>query len=106
MGDADLNGRFTSEDFVAVFQAGQYEDTKKANSTWATGDWDGDLEFTSEDVVTAFIAGTYEVASPTPATNVVPEPTGLGLILLGWLMVSRTHRRHHSSAASGSRINR
>lgn len=46
-GDADLDGEFTSGDLVSIFQAGQYEDSMVNNSSWATGDWNGDREFTS-----------------------------------------------------------
>ena len=59
-GDADLNGRFDSEDLVAVFIAGQYNDGIDGNSTWATGDWNCDGEFDSEDLVAAFISGAYQ----------------------------------------------
>ena len=59
-GDANLDGRFNSEDFVEVFQAGQYEDTIEDNSNWATGDWNADREFDSADFVRAFQMGTYE----------------------------------------------
>jgi hypothetical protein len=58
-GDANLDGHFDSSDFVQVFQAGEYEDTTRRNSSWADGDWDGDLEFTSSDIVLAFMYGNY-----------------------------------------------
>jgi hypothetical protein len=74
-GDADLDGAFISADLVAVFAAGEYEDDRFANSTWATGDWDGDLEFGTGDLVNAFQAGAYEQTQAT--TSAVPEPTGL-----------------------------
>ena len=44
-GDSNLDGEFNSGDLIAVFQAGQYEDAEAMNSTWATGDWNGDQEF-------------------------------------------------------------
>ena len=51
-GDADLNGRFDSEDFVAVFTAGQFNrDTPTAS--WATGDWNCDGVFDNEDLIVA-----------------------------------------------------
>ncbi|MCA9215329.1 MAG: right-handed parallel beta-helix repeat-containing protein, partial [Planctomycetales bacterium] len=59
-GDADLDGRFDSTDFVVVFQAGEYEDAEVGNSTWAEGDWNGDGDFTTVDLVLAFQAATYE----------------------------------------------
>ena len=62
-GDANLDGRFDSEDLVHVFIAGQYEDGVAANSGWATGDWNCDGEFDSEDVVEAFRFGGYSSAA-------------------------------------------
>lgn len=79
-GDTDLNGEFNSDDLVAVFQAGEYEDGIPDNSTWAEGDWDGDGEFESSDFVLAFQGGGYELG-PRSSTAVVPEPSG-GLLLL------------------------
>ena len=67
-GDANLDGIFNSQDFVKVFQAGEYEDGVAGNSTWAEGDWNGDREFTSSDMVLAFQKGGYVRASrPIPA---------------------------------------
>ena len=60
-GDANLDGRFDSEDIVLVFQAGQYMDDLMANSSWSTGDWNCDGEFDTEDIVLAFQAGGYTV---------------------------------------------
>ena len=76
-GDADLDGDFDSNDFVAVFAAGQYEDVLVGNSTWATGDWNGDAEFGSGDMVFAFQFGGYELG-PRAAAAVVPEPGSWG----------------------------
>lgn len=59
IGDADLDGRFDSVDFVKIFQAGQYDDSVAGNSTWETGDWNCDGEFDSSDLVAAFQAGGY-----------------------------------------------
>ncbi|MCA9217776.1 MAG: LamG domain-containing protein, partial [Planctomycetales bacterium] len=42
VGDSNLDGEFNSTDFVVVFTASQYEDGIAGNSTWATGDWNGD----------------------------------------------------------------
>jgi hypothetical protein len=49
-----------------MLQAGQYEDDIENNSTYAAGDWNGDLDFTSSDIVLLFQAGTY-VAGDRPA---------------------------------------
>jgi hypothetical protein len=58
-GDANLDGLFDSRDLVQVFQAGEYEDNRLINSTWATGDWNGDGEFDSADLVSAFQQNVY-----------------------------------------------
>ena len=79
-GDANLDRRFSSEDFVNVFKAGEYEDGIVGNSTWATGDWNGDLEFDSGDFVVAFKAGQYE----TSQVANVPEPQWSCLFVVLW----------------------
>ncbi|MCA9211862.1 MAG: lamin tail domain-containing protein [Planctomycetales bacterium] len=58
-GDANLDGKFDSSDFVVVFQAAQYEDGIAGNSTWSTGDWNCDGEFDTNDFVVAFQAGAF-----------------------------------------------
>ncbi len=60
-GDADLDGRFSSQDLVQVFQRGEYEDTVAGNSTWIDGDWNQDGECDSNDLVLAFQQGTYQI---------------------------------------------
>ena len=79
-GDANLDGEFNSSDFVAVFEAGEFEDSIANNSTWETGDWNFDGEFNSSDFVTAFQDGGYE-KGPLQVAN-VPEPTAI-MTLLG-----------------------
>jgi hypothetical protein len=84
VGDADLNGSFTSDDFVTVFTSGLYE--TGAPATWEQGDWSGDLVFDSNDFVAAFIDGYYEQQNPLAgngAVAAVPEPGGLLLLLFG-----------------------
>ena len=80
-GDANFDGEFNSSDFVAVFQAGEYEDDIEMNSGWAEGDWNGDGDFTSRDFVFAFQDGGYEKGPRVAA--VVPEPSSVFLVLLG-----------------------
>ena len=80
VGDADLDGEFTSGDFVAVFTVGKYE--KDEAATWAEGDWDGDKRFGTADFVFAFSDGGYELG-PLTDVQAVPEPSGLGLLLMG-----------------------
>ncbi|MCP4193038.1 MAG: PEP-CTERM sorting domain-containing protein [Planctomycetaceae bacterium] len=83
-GDSDLDGQFNSRDLVQIFQAGEFEDAIRLNSTWQTGDWNGDGDFTSSDFVIAFQAGGYE-KGPRPAPLAVPEPSSLVLLLVGSL---------------------
>ena len=60
IGDVDMDGQFESGDLVNVFIAAEYEDELSLNSTWATGDWNGDSEFDMSDLVFAFSDGGYE----------------------------------------------
>ncbi len=99
-GDANLDGEFSSPDFIQVLQAGEYEDAVEGNSTWATGDWDGDCEFDTADLIQAFQSGGYELGprEAVSAVKSVPEPSsGLiwsisGPLLWGWI-----RRRHVAS---------
>lgn len=52
-GDADLNGQFSNEDSVQVFVALEHEDDIENNSTWATGNWIGDIDFDTTDLIPA-----------------------------------------------------
>ena len=54
IGDSNLDGRFDSNDLIAVFQAGEFEDDIANNSVWEDGDWNGDGDFDSSDLVLAF----------------------------------------------------
>jgi hypothetical protein len=78
MGDADLNGEFSSAYMITVLPAGQYEDTIHGNSAWSEGDWNGDGDFTSADLITALAEGGYEVG---PRAAPVPEPGALLLLM-------------------------
>jgi hypothetical protein len=51
------------------------------NSTWATGDWNGDGDFNTSDFVLAFQVGAYEQGPRN--VNVVPEPSLFVLITTG-----------------------
>ena len=82
-GDSNLDGEFSSADFVAVFQRGEYEDLVPMNSNWADGDWNGDGDFSSSDFVLAFQSGGYELG-PRSIAN-VPEPSGTNPILIALL---------------------
>ncbi|MCA9200448.1 MAG: hypothetical protein KDA87_23070, partial [Planctomycetales bacterium] len=89
-GDSDLDGEFSSTDFVRVFTAGEYEDAIDGNSTWSEGDWNGDGDFNSSDFVVAFQGGGFEIG-PRTGVAAVPEPSAFGLWglaacgLMGWL---------------------
>jgi len=89
-GDANLDGEFDSGDLVAVFGAGEYEDTVSENSGWIDGDWDGDGDFTSGDLVVAFTDGGYEQGPR--ATNAVPEPTSLAMLAIGLIGIAVRRR--------------
>ncbi|MCA9169661.1 MAG: VCBS repeat-containing protein [Planctomycetales bacterium] len=71
-GDVNNDGRFDSQDLVALFQVNQYEDDIVGNSTFVTGDFNGDGDFDSGDLVTAFQDGGYE-AGLRPAVAAVSE---------------------------------
>lgn len=77
-GDANLDGEFSSTDFVHVFQRGKYETDQEAG--WSEGDWDGDSLFSSGDFVTAFQDGGYE-RGPRVEVAAVPEPSGVLLLV-------------------------
>lgn len=81
-GDANLDGEFSSADFVTVFTVGEYEDTVPGNSTWAEGDWNGDGDFTSGDFVRAFTDGGYEKGPRPMAGHAVPEPGFVPTLLI------------------------
>ena len=82
VGDSNLDGLFTSADFVLAFQAGKYE-VAGAAATWVQGDWNGDQFFTGADFVAAFADGGYEAGPRPGAVIAVPEPSSLVLVLLG-----------------------
>ena len=76
-----------------AFGEAEYEDAVDGNSTWATGDWNGDGDFSTADFVTAFNAGGYEMGI-RPAVNAVPEPAGLTLTLVGLLYLAMIRQRN------------
>ena len=94
-GDANLDGQFTTDDMLELFQNGEYEDGVVCNSGWAEGDFDRDCEFTTGDLILALQTwGTYsDSPAPASAASAVPEPA-LGASLLGAsLLVLRRRRR-------------
>ena len=86
IGDANLDGEFNSSDFVAVFSTNKYE--KDETASWAEGDWNADNRFDTADFVSAFSAGGYE-KGPVGAAQAVPEPTSIGLLSIGLLLLAR-----------------
>ncbi len=62
-GDADVNGTFNSQDFVDIFQMGEYKDDIRGNSTWEEGDWNGDGDFDELDMLLAFASQGYAYAA-------------------------------------------
>ena len=80
LGDADLDGEFTSGDLVIVVASGKYE--VDVDSTWEEGDFNADLRTTTSDLVAALAGGGYE-QGPRPAVNAVPEPASIALLLVG-----------------------
>ena len=93
VGDSDLNGLFTSADFVLAFQAGKYE-VAGAAATWVQGDWDGNKLFTSADFVAAFADGGYEAGLRPGAVSAVPEPSSAVLLLLSLCAFLCVRHRH------------
>ena len=90
LGDSNLDGEFSSGDFVGVFTAGLYNTGQPA--TWATGDWNGDGFFDSGDFVAAFTEGGFEMG-PRQASASVPEPATFSLLALGAATVVFLRRR-------------
>ncbi len=77
LGDANLDGKFSSTDLVQVFQTAKYE--ADAEALWKEGDWSGDQRFTSTDLVAAFQDGGFE-QPPAVVANSIPEPSSLLLL--------------------------
>jgi hypothetical protein len=77
---------------VTVVVVGEYEDHLLGNSTWSSGDWNGDGDFTTSDMVLTFVDGGYEQGS-RPEGPVAPEPGGwlpLMWALSLWMVVRRS----------------
>ncbi len=91
IGDANFDGQFNSSDFVAVFGAAKYENGEPA--TWAEGDWNGDKVFDSSDFVAAFTGAGYENGPRDGGLQTVPEPSAIGLVLIGTLAMLSFRRK-------------
>ena len=83
MGDANLDGEFSSGDLVVVLASGTYE--VDANAVWTSGDFNGDGRANTNDLVTALADGGYEQgpAAGVAAAAAVPEPVTGTLIMVG-----------------------
>ena len=81
IGDANLDGEFSSADLVTVLASGTYE--ADVDSAWTTGDFNGDGRTNSGDLVAALADGGYELGPV--AVVAVPEPGCLTLMAIGWL---------------------
>jgi uncharacterized protein YjbI with pentapeptide repeats len=99
-GDANLDGRFDSDDLVEIFQSGKYEKgwlnrvgrPEGDEAGWSQGDWNGDGIFSSSDLVIAFQDGGYE-QGPRSDAVAVPEPTTVLLFIAGVIGVAVCRRR-------------
>ena len=90
IGDSNFDGEFSSADFVAVFGEAKYETGQPA--TWAAGDWNGDGVFSSSDFVTAFSGGGYENGPRDGGLQIVPEPSGVLLLVMALCGLSFSRR--------------
>lgn len=94
LGDANLDGEFSSGDLVQVLEAGKFE--RGISASWWEGDWNGDGYFTTSDLAVAFEDGGYE-AGPRTATSAVPEPSTTWLAALATLITVSSRRRRSLS---------
>ena len=100
IGDANLDGEFSSADFVSVFGSGKFETGLAAG--WGEGDWHADGVFSSGDFVVAFQDGGYERGPRAANLIALPEPSAvwlLGSALIGVNVVARRRRIYNDSTA-------
>ncbi|MDG2384678.1 MAG: Ig-like domain-containing protein [Pirellulaceae bacterium] len=77
IGDVNLDKRFGSEDMVAIFQAGYYENPAAGEASWSSGDWNCDGLFDSSDLIVAFQAGGYSMEAGFASLPARPTPDQL-----------------------------
>ena len=65
LGDINHDGIADSSDLVLAFQAGEYDDGIRGNSSYEEGDWNGDGEFDTSDLVSLLQRGNYVELTPT-----------------------------------------
>lgn len=99
IGDANLDGEFSTTDLVHVFSFGEYEDLLADNTTWSEGDWNADADFDTADLVFAFQDGGFE-AGPRQAFVAVPEPAAGYAVVAGFAWMAYRRRRLSDSSLS------
>jgi hypothetical protein len=96
IGDANLDGEFSSSDLVVILAGGAYE--ANVDAVWSTGDFNGDGRSNASDLVVALADGGYEKGPR--AAQPVPEPSAAVLALLAILTFKGRPRRAESCVAN------
>ncbi|HEX8524633.1 MAG TPA: hypothetical protein VF669_20420 [Tepidisphaeraceae bacterium] len=97
LGDADLNGMVTSDDYGAVdSHLGQTVSTA-GNMNWFDGDWNFDGEITPDDygAVDANLGRGMDNPLAAMGTVAVPEPAGVTVITVAATATLKRRRRRH-----------
>lgn len=111
-GDTDLSGAVNVFDLVGINSSGRYGSGTASN--WSQGDFNYDGVTNVFDLVSVNTAGSYGQGNyfpgpPTPPAGmvVVPEPTGLTIVLapllVGTLLALRRFREEQAGATTSSR---
>lgn len=95
IGDSNLDGQFDESDLKFSFSAGRYE--QEFASLWQQGDWNADGRFNSRDLIAAFIDGGYQRGARS-ATQPVPEPSSMPLLITVLALTARIYRQPHLQA--------
>jgi hypothetical protein len=90
IGDANVDGTFSSADLVEVLAAGTYE--TDIDAEWFSGDFNTSGRFDSSDLVAALADGGYE-QGPRAAANAVPEPASFVMLMVSLIGIA-IRRRH------------
>ncbi|MEZ6120477.1 MAG: PKD domain-containing protein [Pirellulaceae bacterium] len=75
IGDANLDGEFSSSDLVQIFVSALFETGEQAQ--WPEGDWNGDGRFDTSDFVAAFQEGRYEQGPVVPTLRYFASNQGV-----------------------------
>jgi hypothetical protein len=100
IGDSNLDGQFDEADLQFSFSAGRYEHDVAA--LWQQGDWNADGRFSSRDLIAAFSDGGYQ-RGPRSATQAVPEPSSMSLLIPILALAVRIYRSCHKGASTSGR---